>query len=207
MRSRVSGPAASVFKTTRLANSVNDVLKAEPPPRLRQINAEKFAAMGVRKELQTQFLDHPAFTPRHDTILVQSLASLSNVRGRDAFVKLALSADDEVSANFFTQMAETLRGYHETVSPIRQITVIAPVVLAQATNGSVLVPYPLDYGNWTRRADENSSRILATYKGSKGAGAFEIWVTGTLSRLAQQQFTARGVKVVENVDTRIDFVD
>ncbi|MGH8068200.1 MAG: hypothetical protein ACRERE_23805 [Candidatus Entotheonellia bacterium] len=186
---------------------MNDVWKAEPPPRLRQINAEKFAAMGVRKELQTQFLDHPAFTPRHDTILVQSLASLSNVRGRDAFVKLALSADDEVSANFFTQMAETLRGYHETVSPIRQITVIAPVVLAQATNGSVLVPYPLDYGNWTRRADENSSRILATYKGSKGAGAFEIWVTGTLSRLAQQQFTARGVKVVENVDTRIDFVD
>jgi hypothetical protein len=43
----VSGPAASAFKTTRLANSVDDVLKAEPPSRLRQINAEKLAAQGV----------------------------------------------------------------------------------------------------------------------------------------------------------------
>jgi hypothetical protein len=83
----VSGPAVSLFKTTRLANSGNDVLKAEPPPRLRQINAEQLAARGVRKELQTQFLDHPAFTPRHDAILIGSLASLANVRGRDAFVK------------------------------------------------------------------------------------------------------------------------
>jgi hypothetical protein len=94
-----------------------------------------------------------------------------------------------------------------TVSPIRQITVMAPVVLTQAANGSVLVPYPWDDGIWTRRANENSSRILATYKGSKGAGAFELWVTGTLSPLARQQFTARGVKVVEHVDARIDFVD
>ena len=203
----VGGPAVSVFKTTRMANSVNNMLKAEPPPRLRQINAEKLTAMGVRKELQTQYLDHPAFTPRHDTILVGSLASLSNVRGRDAFIKLALSADDEVSANFFTQMAEILRGYHETVSPIRQITVIAPVVLAQAANGSVVVPYPLDYGVWTKKADENSSRLLARDKGSKGRGLFELWVTGTLSPVARQQLTQRGVKVIENVDGRIDFVN
>jgi hypothetical protein len=185
----------------------NEVLKAEPPPRLRQINAEKLSAMGVRKELQTQFLDHPAFTPRHDTILVGSLASMTNARGRDAFVKLALSADDEVSANFFTQMAETLHGYHETVSPIRQITVKAPAVLAQAANGSVLVPYPLDYGVWTQKADESSSCLLASYKGAKGPGTFELWVTGTLSPLARQQLTGRGVKVVENVDARIDFLD
>ena len=47
---------------------------------------------------------------------------------------------------------------------------MAPVMLAQAANGLVLVSYPLDDGIWTRRANENSSRILATYKGSKGAG-------------------------------------
>jgi hypothetical protein len=186
---------------------VNNLLKAEPPPRLRQINAEKLTAMGVRKELQNQFVDHPAFAPRHDTILVASLANLTYARGRDAFIKLALSADDEVSANFFTQMAETLRGYHETVSPIRQITVIAPVVLAQAANGSVLVPYPLDYGVWTKKADENSARLLATYQGSKGPGTFELWGTGILSPLARQQLTQRGAKVVENVDAQIDFVD
>ena len=104
-------------------------------------------------------------------------------------------------------MAETLRGYHQTVSPIRQITGMAPVMLAQAANGSVLVPYPLDDGIWTRRANKNSSRILATYKGSKGVGAFERWVTGTLSPLARPQFTARGVKVVEHVEARIDVVD
>jgi len=47
-------------------------------------------------------------TTRHDTILIGSLASLANMRGRDAFVKLALSAADEVSANVFTQMADMI---------------------------------------------------------------------------------------------------
>jgi hypothetical protein len=81
------------------------------------------------------------------------------------------------------------------------------VVLAQAANGSVVVPYPLDFGVWTTKADENSSRLLASDKGSKGRRTYELWVTGTLSPMARQQLTQRGVKVVENVDGRIDFVD
>ena len=65
--------------------------------------------MEIQRDLIQKFLDHPAFTPRHDTIIVAALEQLGNVRGRDRFLTLALSAEDEVSANYFQNVAEILR--------------------------------------------------------------------------------------------------
>ena len=59
-------------------------------------------------------------------------------RGREQSLEAALGADDEVDANYFTNMAQILRGYHETVAPL----IALPV--AQAKNGRALVALPLD---------------------------------------------------------------
>ena len=107
--------------------------------------------MGVSKGLTERYLDHPHFTPRHDTIIVECLRNLSNAKGRDGFIKFALHAEDEESANFFQQMAETMAGYHDKVAPIVEIRVMDGMVLAKAKNDSVVIPFPLDHGVWTER--------------------------------------------------------
>ncbi len=163
--------------------------------------------MGISKDLIKRYLDHPAFTPHHDTILVAALARLKYVRGRDAFLESALSAQDEVEATFYMNIGQTIRGYHETVSPIRQISTMAGLTLAQAKNGWVLIPFPLDHGVWTERADRIISHLGVNYRAPGFTGIFELWVTGTLSPLARQQFELRGIKVVENVDERIEIID
>ena len=46
-------------------------------------------------------------------------------------------------------MAEILAAYQQTVSPIQEIT--APlIILARAANGTVLIPFPLDYRSMDR---------------------------------------------------------
>ena len=166
-----------------------------------------FLTLGTSKDLIKRYLDHPAFTPRHDTIIVAALARLMYVRGRDAFLESALSAQDEVAANFYMNIAQTIRGYHETVSPIRQISTMAGLTLAQAKNGWVLIPFPLDHGVWTERPERIFRHLKANYHAPGFTGIFELWVTGTLSPLARQQFELRGIKVVENADKRIEILN
>jgi hypothetical protein len=202
-----SAPGVLVFKSTRLAQQFNEMLTEEPPARLRIINGEKLAAMGVSKQLADRFLDHPQFTPRHDTIIVGSLESLKGATGRDAFIQFALSADSETTANFFMNMAQTMRGYHETVSPVKEIKVVPPFVLAKATNGSVLIPFPLDHGVWSQRAEQVVDNMIAAQKASGPEGKLEMWMTGTVSPLARKQLEQRGIKVVQDVDKRMEFVD
>jgi hypothetical protein len=94
--------------------------------------------MGVERTLAERFLKYSAFSPRHDTVIVACLEKLSGAQGREAFIRFALSADNEESANFFQNMAEILNPYHETVSPIREIFVPG-VLVARAANGTVLI--------------------------------------------------------------------
>ena len=203
------GTGVMVVKMTSLGQSFNNMLKKEPASRLRQVNAEKLEKMGVSKELADKFLDHPAFTPTHDTVLVGSLATLTSARGQATFINLALTAEDEESANFFQNMAETMRGYNDSVSPIKDITVAFGVIFAKAENGSVMIPFPLDRGVWTERAAWVIPNALNSYKkatGAKSLGKVELWVTGTVTPLAKLESAKLGLDIVENVDQKIEFM-
>ena len=163
--------------------------------------------MGVDRSLTERFLNHTQLSPRHKTVIVASLEKLSGARGREAFINFALQANDEDAANFMQNMAEILAAYQQTVSPIQEIT--APgIILARAAKGTVLIPFPLDYGVWTVRAERVVKNTLAGYKSSSRSPArFELWVTGAVSPLARKQLETQGIKVVEKVDKRIGMMD
>jgi hypothetical protein len=164
-------------------------------------------AMGIPSDLATRFLDHRDFSPRHDTILVESLARLQDARGRETFLEAALGADDEVDANYFTTIAQLLRGYHETVAPLTSMQMIGRLMVAQSKNGKALVALPLDHLLWTQAADRRSQELLAGYKAPGFTGQFDVWLTGTASPLARQQLTERGMTVTEEVYKRVEIVD
>jgi hypothetical protein len=203
----VGGPAVLAVSITRTAQQLSDVVNQYPPPRLREINEQKLLAMGVPSGLTTQFLDHPSYTPTRDTVIVNSLEALSGVKGRDAFIQQALSANDEESANFFMYVAETMRGYQEKVSPIREISVYGPLVFAKAANGVALIPLPLDHGIWTERASQRVPMAVSAFKAANpDVKKCDAWVTGTVSKLAKEQMGKLGVQVVERVDKQVGYV-
>ena len=201
------GTLVGISRMSQTAGEVNRLLRDESPSALRNLNERKLQAMGVDRSLTERFLNHSQLSPRHKTVIVASLEKLSGARGKDAFINFALQANDEDSANFMQNMAEILAAYQQTVSPIQEIA--APgIILARAANGVVLIPFPLDYGVWTVRAEGVVKKTLASYKKSGRTPArFEFWVTGTVSPLARRQLEAQGIKVVEKVDKRIGMMD
>jgi hypothetical protein len=199
------GPAALAISYTRLAQEFNNSLKDSPPAELRRINAGKLSAMGVSEELANKFLDHRSYTPRHNTIIVGSLEKLGNIPGRDQFIQFALSADDEGTANFFQYMAETLRGYHEGVAPITRLQMVSGVILAQAANQTVLIPFPLDYGVWTLNAENLMKSLLTNYQQAGFNGPLQMWVTGTLSARAKENLEKLGIGFMERAVNRIEY--
>ena len=202
-----AGAAGSVVSNIRLANSINNVLKDEPPARLRIINNEKFEKMGIPEDLRKRFLDHPAFTPSHDTIIAANLEQLVGVSGRDAFLNLAVTAEDEAEANVYAAMAQMLRGYHETVTRLAEITVVGRLTVAQTKAGQALIAVPLDRLVWTQRADQVSSNLKANYQRPGFNGTFDLWVTGTISPGARQELEQRGYRIVERIHTRVEILD
>jgi len=202
-----AGAAGSVVSNVRLTNSIKNVLQQEPPARLRIINNEKLEKMGIPEDLRKRFLDSLAFTPRQTTTIAANLELLEGVAGRDAFLTLALAAEDEVQANIYMTMAQMLRGYHETVARLSAISVVGRLTVAQTNGGQALIAFPLDRLIWTQRADQVSNNLKASYRAPGFNGTFDLWVTGTLSPLARQQLEQRGFRVVERVNTRIEILD
>jgi hypothetical protein len=202
-----AGTAVTIAKNMRLANQIGNALKEEPPSGLRVINEKKLSAMGVSKSLAERFLDHLAYTPRHDTIIVEALAQMRGTKGRTSYVRHILAAQGEVDANFFQQMTETLLGYYNKVSPLREISIVDGMVVALAENGRVLIPFPLDYGVWTPAAQEIVDGVIRNRRTAGTKHDFDLWVTGTTSALAKRQLANRGVKVTENVDKKIGFLE
>jgi len=202
-----SGPAALVVKNVGLANKIGDIVAAEPPPRLRIINRQKLDAMGISEDLAEAFLDHPAFTPRHDTVIVACLAELKQAKGRDLFLKTILAAKEEQTANFYMNMAETMRGYNELRSPITDIRIWNGLVLAAAQSGRVLIPFPLDHGVWTKRAAGLMARLKAESEAMGFREGYDFWVAGTVSPLASERGKELGIDVTQNVSDMVGFVD
>ncbi len=201
------GAVVGISRMSQTAGEVNRLLRDESISGLRNINERKLQAMGVDRTLTQRFLSHNQLSPRHQTVIVASLEKLSGVRGRDDFIQFTLRAHDEDTANFMQNMAEILAAYQQPVSPIRELSPPL-IILARADNGTVLIPFPLDYGVWTRRAERVVKNTLAGYKTPSGKPAnFEFWVTGAVSPLARRQLEAQGVKVVEHVNRRIGMMD
>jgi hypothetical protein len=204
----VGGAAGAAVSTTRWSNALNDYMKAEPANRLRIINEGKLKAMGISADVTKRYLDHKAFSPRHDTILVEALSRLGGARGREQFLAAALSAEDETDANFFTNTAQLLRAYHEAASPIVALhRVGGRLTVAQSKGGAALVPLPIDHLVWTDAADRRAQELKTKYQAAGFNGKFDVWLTGTASVLARTRLAARGMTVAEDVGKRVEIID
>ena len=201
------GGLGYVVSLPRLGQQINEFLREQPPSKIREIAQQRLSGMGVSPDLIQLFLDNPNFTPRHTAVIVANLGRLNGTENRQAFIRFTLKANDEPSANFMMNIAETLGGYHEKVSPLLRITPHDNLILAVAKNGSAVIPFPLDYGIWTARPELVYQNLISTYQTPGFKGLFEFWVTGRLSPTARKQLEKRNVLVVEQVYQQLEFMD
>jgi len=203
----IGGGIGMAISYTGFAQTMNDYLREQPPSQIRIDSRKKLSSIGVSSDDIKNFLENKAFTPRHTAVIVGSLMKLKDAAGRDVFIKYANSAGDEEQANFMMNIAQTLTGYNETVSPINEISINSGLVIAKTGNNRALILFPLDYGIWTESIETILKNILATYKSPAEKAQFELWVAGTMSPLMKKNLDLLGIKVTEKVGGKAWFVD
>ena len=205
----VGGAAGATMSGVRWSHAINDYLKSEPAGRLKVIAEDKLQEAGILPELTRRFVNQPRFTPRHYIVIAESLARLGPPpsRGRETFLETALGADDETEADYYSAVAQLLRGYHETVSPIIEVRMTRRLLIARAQNHNSVVPLPIDRLFWTQTVDQRSRELVAAHRESGATGQPQLWLTGTVSRPALKQLVDRRLAVIEDARRRVEILD
>jgi hypothetical protein len=176
----------------------------DSPEDLRRLNRLELAVLGVQPSLADRFLDHPAFTPRTATGVVESLVALEPARDRYRFVEQALAARSEADALFYLMAALVLRAEHGDDERIARVLALGERgVAGLATDGTLIVPAPVDELLWTRPVRRFADSVAAARPGADVVRAREVRATGRVSALARKELEARGIRVEEGVFRRI----
>ncbi len=191
----ISGPASLALSFSNTAKNMDSILRDLSPEDLRKRNRAKLESMNVGENVLEEFLEHPWYSPRHETILVEALANLEGVSNIGEFIKEAVEAESEEEAFFFQRMAEMMLGYHELVSPGQEILVSNHIPLLYTKNQHLVLTVMLDYGWWSSEAHGISTTLTAFSPANRTITTREFWVSGKLSPRAKNELEARGWKV------------
>ncbi len=192
----VGGPAGAVITGVNVSDAATQALLDQSPSDLRRKHLDVLLAMNVPRDSVVAFLNNPAYSPTHATLLVDALTRVSGVEGRAGFVELATEATDEIDALFFQRTAEVLARVHGA-TPLKAIDSYNGFPLALAADGTVVVALEWDYACWT----ENAAKFVQAIKGGSHDGwnitGHRFVLTGTASPKTKDELTALGIGLVE----------
>jgi hypothetical protein len=188
--SLASGGAGAALSVVGVNQTLQDTLINSTPEDLRIINRKKLLALGVTRAQADEFLMHPWYSPWHETIITDALATI----GVDpaAFLAQACAALTPEDAFYFQRLAQILARYHTTKTPLRSIRLENGVVCALDREAVLVVPLSCDYGIWAERAARRAEEFAASAHGDSKLTGLALWVDGKVSpRLAEELATRK----------------
>ena len=191
-----------VASNVRLLEQAQNLVVANPPSELSKRNREQLRRMAMPEPLIDRFLRNPALSPRHETIIVASMAALGAIPGRSLFIEHASSADTEDAALFFQQMAELVASYSTVVSPVRRISIAINLPIVTVAKGPNIVLLPIDRLLWTAR----NAEIARGLAGAQPA-VTEIWITGDATPKARTGLTEAGLALTQQCGKDLPLLD
>jgi hypothetical protein len=193
----VGGPVGSAITVLNVNQTLQAALINSTPEELHAMNRKKLLALKATKESAEEFLMHPWYSPWHETITTDALATI----GVDPtqFLDKACRALTEQDANYFQSLAQVLARYHKTKAPLSSIRLEEGRVCAMDSNGTLVIPLSCDYAIWSEPAAarvEVFSQLPQTRSEIKGLA---LWVDGKVSERAAQELKNRKIDLATDV--------
>jgi hypothetical protein len=193
----LGGAAGAVATGTGVGTTLTSSIRDNSPADLRLLNTQQLTALGIPPALVQSFVENPAFSPAHQTLMTQALTSLRGVEGLDALLDLTRSCADEDDALFFQRTTELIAWVHTTQSPLSRMVSLNGFPVCLTRDGSVLVALHLDYAIWSPVTDRFIQALLhpqnLTPKG------FKVMLSGSVSPTLRQQLEARNIALAEKL--------
>ncbi len=177
----------------------SELLRSWSEDDLERLNRIELAAMGVEESLREKFLEHPSYSTRTGTSLVDSLSAMEGTEDRAAFIAAALAARSEHEARSFEHMARLIRQYGDSEGELAKIVTMEGRVAAYAADGTLVVPVPADNAFWSQRV-ENFARSMSQASAQEpGAAGTRFLVSGRVSERARDEMRELGIEVREGL--------
>ena len=200
----ITGPAGFAIMGTTFSATMSDLLRENAPEDLRRMNREILEKMAINTTLIEQFLSHPWYSPRHETILVHALAEMEDVKNRGGFLQVALHAKREEEALFYQRLAEMMINYHHTVVPISELVIVQNrLILAYTVDRALAVTVPLFRLPWTQSVAEAADAISSAESAQPRVRRLELWLTGRLTTRTRGELESRGFMIHEQAFNRL----
>ena len=193
----IGGAAGGVMSVINVNQTLQETLVNATPDELHALNRKKLLALRVNREDADEFLQHPWYSPWHETIITDALASI----GVDPtqFLAAANKALTEQDANYFQSLAQVLARYHKTKTPLRSIALENGRVCAMDSQGILVIPLSCDYAIWSEPAAarvELFSQLPLSRSEIKGLA---LWVDGKVSERATREMKNRKIDLATDV--------
>jgi hypothetical protein len=153
---------------------------------------ERMRGVGASDEQLRAFQRNPNLTLSIQTGIAEALTRLDGVVGRLAVVDLAAGVRSEDQARFVLEGLLLLAKHHGKEKRIAELLVKGPLV-ARETDGSIVVPAPIDYVSWTERVAAFADRP------DLAAPRRTILLTGQTTPRAMLELKGRGWILQEKV--------
>jgi len=204
----VGEPEPSSPAATAAEGRLEGLLDRFSPLDLARFNRIELTVMGVPEPVREAFLEHPWYSPRHETLLVAALAALDPAPGRRDFVEAALGAASEGDAFDWQRTAELLRAYHGAAAPVERLVILGGGRPAgHSAEGTLVVPLAADHVFWTGLAEAIAEAVEQELRDAAEVATAELVVAGTLSPRARAGFESRGFSVIERAFERLRVED
>jgi hypothetical protein len=168
----------------------NSTVFDTPPGDLINNATAIFASTGASDAQVQALVKNQQYSLSVLTAVAMGIQRLKDVPGRDAVVIFAAAAQTQDETRFVAGAINMLARYHESVTPIVQVSAPGPI-LGKTADGALVMPAPVDYVAWVERLARGANRpdLQAPEK--------VAFLSGRMSPLAKKEFTAHGWKVYE----------
>jgi hypothetical protein len=194
----VPGVGGLILSTSGTARLLNEAINTTPASELWLQNKNKLLAMGMDSDTVELFLNNPSFSPAQSTVMVTALKTMKGMAHRDLFLKVALQAGDSAMSKIITRITVMTAGYHKKIAPLKQVVPMARITSGIRRDGTQIVLLPTDYITWNVKIAETAAAVS-----SQAKGKLELWVFGSVSKLAAAELAQLGWKIHSNVETRL----
>ncbi len=188
------GGAGVAVSALNMGDKLVDALRDKSPTELRRMNFDIMVKrMGVPERTAEAFLDNSLITPTTQTIIVDALSRLGDIRGQTDFIRLVSRSRGEGDAFGYQRSAQLMLRVHQT-SPVVLITQLRGLPVCQTEGGTVVIPIQWDYVAWTPLAEKFVTALKAEKMPVTPTG-YALVLTGDVSPKATQELAARSVAV------------
>lgn len=179
------------------------ILRDYSPEDLDRLNRIELAVMGVSEPLSDEFIHHPWYSPRQETVLIESLAALDLAQDRRAFIEAAVTAESEDDARFYRRNAELMRRYNDHVERIDKIIALDGTITGYTAKGVLVVPFAADYAVWSQPTARFTRSFTEALPRDIDVREKELLLSGTLSPKARAQIEGLDVEVTDRAFERL----